>query len=379
MRAASFCIVAITLVACADAPARPSEATIRVENGVTIVENPGIHIADSLAWSIDTTDVVRIGVVEGPDEYVFGRLIAALFLPGRNILVADGPAHELRVFDSRGQFIRKTGRRGGGPGEYNLLSNVLHYAGDSIIVLDREGSLAHVLDSSLVYVRRFRPKLLESRTEPPGSSDSLIGFFEDGSSFFSDYLSRCRTPTGLPEGLCVDSLAFFTTDQAGATKARFGHFVYDRHESFKVGPGHYTGWGEPHPQPIWAIHGNRFYYADAARFEILVFRNDGSLERRIRVQHTAPRFEKAVVWPKQDPPSNASPDIQRATEVGNLAKASATLPDTFPSFSDLVVDHAGNIWIREYIPRQLISSQPPRWFVFDPEGRLRWSLRSPPA
>ena len=377
MRAISIPITILALISCSQDRPAPADIAIRVENGVTIVENPGLHLADSLAWSIDTTDAVRIGMVDGPDEYVFGRLVGALFLPNNEILVADGIAHELRVFDVNGTFLRKTGRRGGGPGEYTYLSNVLNYAGDSILVLDREGGRANVLDPNLVYARQFRPKLLESRTKPPGSSDSLIGFFDDGSAFFTDYLGICRTLTGLPEGMCVDSVAFFTADQAGATRARFGHFAYERSEHFKVGPGHYTGWREPHPQPIWAIHGNRFYYADAARFEILVFKNDGALERRIRVNHTAPRFEKDVVWPRTEAPPDARADMRRDFEVRNNAQAAASLPDTFPSLSDLVVDQAGNIWVREYLPPGLMQESPPRWFVFDPEGRLRWSLRSP--
>ncbi|MEX2284297.1 MAG: 6-bladed beta-propeller [Gemmatimonadota bacterium] len=376
MRLASLCTALIVLTGCSRAP-EPADVTMRVENGVTIVENPGLDIADSLAWSIDTTDVVRIGVVDGPDEYMFSRLIAALFLPGDEILIADGTAHELRIFDARGQFVRKTGRRGRGPGEFTYLSNVLHYFGDSILVIDREGGRANVLDPNLVYVRQFRPTLRDSSADSPGSSGSLAGFFDDGRAFFRDYLNVCRGIDPFREGFCVDSLAFFAADQNGATRARFGHFVYDRYERYRVGPGHFTGWREPHPQPIWAIQGDRFYYGDAMRFEILVFKNDGSLERRIRVGQTAPRFEKNVVWPKQDPPPNASPDIKRGTEVATNAQATAALPDTFPSFSDLLVDDVGNIWVREYLPPSLLPDLKPRWFVFDPEGRLRWSIRSP--
>src|SRR5688500_10429540 len=145
MRAISIPIAILVLISCSQDRSAPTDIAIRVENGVTVVENPGLHIADSLAWSIDTTDVVRIGMADGPDEYVFSKLVGILFLPGDEILIADGTAHELRIFDVRGQFVRKTGRRGGGPGEFTYLSNVLHYFGDSILVIDREGGRANVL------------------------------------------------------------------------------------------------------------------------------------------------------------------------------------------------------------------------------------------
>src|SRR5688572_17808188 len=109
MHAMSLLTAVFVLVACSQDRALLDDVTVRVENGVTIVENPGLHTADSLAWSIDTADVVRIGMIDGPDEYVFGRLIAALFLPRNEILIADGTAHELRIFDASGQFVRKTG------------------------------------------------------------------------------------------------------------------------------------------------------------------------------------------------------------------------------------------------------------------------------
>jgi hypothetical protein len=377
MRAISIPIAILALISCSQDRSVPTDIAIRVENGVTIVENPGLHIADSLAWSIDTTDAVRIGMVEGPDEYVFVRLVGALFLPNNEILVADGIAHELRVFDANGKFLRKTGRRGRGPGEFTYLNDVLHYFGDSILVLDREGGRANVLGPNLAYTRQFRPTLRDSSADQRGISGNLVGFFDDGRAFFRDFLNVCRRIDPFREGFCVDSLAFIAADQDGATRSSFGPFVYDRYERYRVGPGHYTGWREPHPQPVWAMHGNRIYYGDAMRFEILVFKNDGSLERRIRVNHTAPRFQKAIVWPRTEPPSDARADLRRDFEIRNNAQAAASLPDTFPSFSDLVVDHAGNIWVREYLPPGLMQELAPRWFVFDPEGRLRWSLRSP--
>ncbi len=374
-------IIARALLVCAigacSGERKPADdVTIYVENGVTIVENPGVHLADSLAWSIDTTDVVRIGMLEGPDEYVIGRLAGTLLLSDGSILVADATAHELRVFDARGTFVRKVGRKGEGPGEFNWLTSILPYAADSFVVMDHESSRGNVLDPSFGYVRRFRPRLLETRARPPMTSHSLVGFFGDGRSLVSDYLNVCGDSRH--EGFCEDSAAFFRTDETGSTIARYGRFVYGRHEGTMVGPGHATGWYEPHPQSMWAVHGDRFYYADAKRFEVLVFKSDGALDRRIRVAGTTPRYDMADVWPAPESPQPArSPDIERGQRALREAQAKAAMPDTFPAFSDLLVDASGNIWVREYLPLAHIRQTRPRWFVFDPEGRLRWSLRSP--
>ena len=209
------------------------------------------------------------------------------------------------------------------------------------------------------------------------TSHSLIGFFANGRAFISDYLSACDRQRR-EGGFCVDSVAFFATNEEGETQGRFGRFVYQRHEGYRVGPGHSTGWLEPHPQAIWALHEDRFYYSDSQRFEILVYTADGKLERRIRVAHTAPRYEKDVVWPRRTTQHDLKPEVQKAMAVLDEAQAKAVLPDTFPSFSDLLVDAEGNIWVREYSPRG--PDRPaPRWFIFNAQGVLRWSLRSPPG
>ena len=380
MRNALAFLFALAITSCAGEREEPgNDISIRVENGVTIVENAGLQVADSTAWILDTVPSVRIGMLEGPEEYVFGRLAGTLLLPGDSILVADATAHELRLFDPGGKFVRKIGRHGEGPGEFNWLTSVHAYAADSIIIMDHESSRANVLGPDFGYARRFRPSLKETRAKPPFTSHSLIDYFHGGRPLMSDYLSVCDETRS--NGFCEDSVAFFATDEAGTTKARFGQFVYSRNQTFRVDAGLSTGWAEPHPQAIWAVRGNRFYYGDAKRFEILVFDATGKLERRIRVNHVTPRYERSDVWPPPDGtrPPPRDPRAARARAVALEAQANATLPDTFPAFSDLLVDHDGNIWVREYLPQRLARITRPRWFVFDPEGRLRWSLRSAPG
>jgi hypothetical protein len=373
-------LLAVALIACDRQREAPgNDISTRVENGVTLVENAGLHLADSTAWKLDTVPSVKVGMLEGPEEYVIGRLAGTLLLPGDSILIADATAHELRLFDPSGKFVRKIGRQGEGPGEFNWLTSVHAYAADSIIVMDHESSRANVLGPDFGYARRFRPSLKETRAKPPFTSHSLVDYFHGGRPLMSDYLSVCDESRS--NGLCEDSVAFFATDEAGDTQARFGQFVYSRNQTFRVDAGLSTGWAEPHPQAIWAVRGDRFYYGDAVRFEILVFKATGELERRVRVNHVTPRYERSDVWPPRvrTLPSPRDPRAARARAVALDAQATAAMPDTFPAFSDMLVDADANIWVREYLPQRLARTHRPRWFVFDPEGRLRWSLRSAPG
>jgi hypothetical protein len=51
------------------------------------------------------------------------------------IYVPDNGSGELRIFSRDGMFIRKIGRRGNGPGEFQQISNVIPY-GQHIAVID---------------------------------------------------------------------------------------------------------------------------------------------------------------------------------------------------------------------------------------------------
>lgn len=361
-----------------DTPERRSIVE-RVEDGVTIVEHTDLDGADTLSWTIDTTDVVRIGVMEGPEEEMIGRLAGYLTRPDGTILLADGVAHELRVFDRDGGFVRSVGRAGEGPGEYGWLYGLRRYAGDSVAVLDNEGSRVTILGPDLEYVRRYHPRLQETRATPPMTSHRLIGFFDDGQALVSDYLNVCGARRR--EGFCEDSVAFFRTDTAGASTTRFGRFVYSRDEGTRA-----SGVGiriaEPHPQAMWAVRGDRFFYGDAKRFEILVYRADGTLDRIIRVAGEAPRYPREDVLPPptRPPGMEDTPETRAMMEAVARFHREVALPDSFPAFSDLLVDTEGNLWVREYLPRTRWGSDgPPRWFVFDPEGHLTHALRSVPG
>lgn len=353
--------------------------TVRVEDGVTVVENGGLHLADTLAWRIDTTAVVRIGVLEGPEEYVFGRIRGIAQRSDGTVVVADALARELRLYDLEGRFVRRVGRAGEGPGEFGTITGLALLAGDSLAVIS--GQRVDLLGPDLQFARRFNARLPreEMSVEPPLSSDRLEGLFEDGRALMGDYIGVCGRDT---EGVCVDSIAFKRIGRAGGVDARFGRFVYGRQERRQLAADlPVIATREPYPQAFWTVGGDRFYYGDARRFEVFAFTSGGSLERRIRLDYTSPEYTRDDVWPPlEEPPAPSSdPRLARLNEAVREIRASAEVPDTFPAFSDLLVDATGHVWVREYLPSAPSDERPPRWFVFDPEGRLGYAVRSVPG
>jgi hypothetical protein len=351
------------------------EPVVTVENGVTMVSNPGLEMADSLAIVIDTVPVTRIGVVRGPEDYMIGRLGGMLRRSDGSIVIADAASHQVKVYDESGQFVRVAGGAGEGPGEYNWLTHVLPHSADSVVIMDHEGSRASVVDASLTFNRRYRVLLNETRATYPMTSHRLVGFFDDGTLLVSDYLNVCGANRS--EGFCEDSVAFYRVEEDGTVRSRFGKFVYSRSESRRGEVN--VGIREPHPQAFWTVKGSRFYYADASRFEVRVFLSDGTLERVISLATQIPQYDRSEVFP---PRAASGGDQDAKTQKAMLALdqmfAEIPLPSSFPAFSDMLIDDAARVWVREYLPSARLRDTSPRWFVFDADGRLLYSVRSPP-
>lgn len=64
---------------------------------------------------------------------------------GRRWFVADGAAHDIKVFDEQGRLIDRWGRRGDGPGEFNLPTH-LAYASGRLWVTDGLNARVQALD-----------------------------------------------------------------------------------------------------------------------------------------------------------------------------------------------------------------------------------------
>ena len=95
----------------------------------------GLQVTDSAGISVVTTAPVDesyarlaeepalvVGELDGPEEYLFGRIASVARDGAGNLVVADSRAGEIRVFDARGRHLRTFGGTGEGPGEFRMLN-----------------------------------------------------------------------------------------------------------------------------------------------------------------------------------------------------------------------------------------------------------------
>ena len=94
---------------------------------------------------------VRVGMLDGPTEYLFSTIEGGVRLEDGSIVVADEQTYEIRMFDARGRHVWTSGRQGEGPGEYGGVRLLRGCPGTAITVfdwhldritrLDRDGSV----------------------------------------------------------------------------------------------------------------------------------------------------------------------------------------------------------------------------------------------
>jgi hypothetical protein len=119
------CVLLLLLGCTGDRATEESpRALIDTVNGIERVRNLGSgEDGPRLSWTVDTLGV-RIGVVEGEEEYVFGNITGVTVGRDRRIYVADGQALEIRVFSPEGRFQFRFGRAGEGPGEFRSVDGI---------------------------------------------------------------------------------------------------------------------------------------------------------------------------------------------------------------------------------------------------------------
>ena len=82
-------------------------------------ESPAVEAGaeDSLSYFLAAVD--SIGVVDGNDEYIFGRIRGICHLANGTIVVSDQTFRRIRQYSPSGRYLREVTGNGVGPGEFN--------------------------------------------------------------------------------------------------------------------------------------------------------------------------------------------------------------------------------------------------------------------
>lgn len=139
-------VIATSLIGAAcDHGAPPAGPSVEVE---TIADTTIVRTLSGSVWGVEAMLVpeVSIGEMEGPDEYLFGRIWSLAVDDDRNVYVFDEQAQHVRVFDAAGVYLRTLGGRGEGPGEFNRAEAVAVFPDGRLAVRDPGNMRVQVFD-----------------------------------------------------------------------------------------------------------------------------------------------------------------------------------------------------------------------------------------
>jgi hypothetical protein len=357
----------VTLTACGGEGAGSSSAVMRDSAGIQIVENTAPLWAEGKGWQLSEQPALSIGELEGDPNYQLYQVYDAHRLSDGRIVVANAGSNELRFYDGKGRFIATTGRKGGGPGEFQGLADVWGLADDSLLTYDFRNNRISFFDPDGEFVRSFQ---LHSLTGGK-SSPSLVAPFADGS-----LLIRARTMAFSPQtegGLRRDSVLYLLCDPAGELLDSVGWYPgpewYVKSEEGTMAAST-RAFGRA---PVAATFADAFYFGASDSYEVARYDASGELQQLIRKtqQNVSVTAEDIERWKGE----HFQEEDENTRIFWERMHADMPFPETMPAYQRLVVDAQGNLWVEEY---RRPGDEQPRWTVFDPEGVMLGVVETPP-
>ena len=165
-RALTIVIAATTIgLAACGSDTGPAGPSVEVE---TIGDTTIVRTLTGSVWGAEATLVpeVSIGELDGPEEYLFGRIGSLAVDNDRNVYVFDRQAHHVRVFDDEGVYIGTLGRRGEGPGELGRAGAIAVLSDGRLLVRDPGNMRVQVFDP--VRARRTNGSTIPATPTGPG-------------------------------------------------------------------------------------------------------------------------------------------------------------------------------------------------------------------
>lgn len=338
-------------------------AVVRDSGGIAIVENGEASSAPEAA--MDTVPALDIGGGDGGQDYDFDQVVGAARLSDGKIVVADLGSGELRYYDSAGTFIRRAGRKGSGPGEFQALTLLWGTPADSLLAFDAAARRVSVFDSAGNFVRQIdlsRAGFLQPMGRMSDGTIVALGFVFNPDSMPPEGTTyRTRQPVILAAGdSSLDTLGVFPGMDMYTVSLSFGGRSFPA--PMMVNYGHLTS--------VQAF-GDRIYLGDNARYEVAVYGRDGRITRLIRARAT-PRSvteedrKSAEARNREAMEDNAQRIPAAMKDQLETLVANAKYAEQFPPFETMRLDQVGNLWVQGYARHQA----PIPFTVFDSTGSM---------
>ena len=326
MRNSWFAILSVAFAACGtgtDVARGPQVVTDMI--GDTII----VRTLSGSGWGGDATLVpeMSIGEVDGPDEYLFGRVGSIAVDGDHNVYVFDQQAREVRIFDARGGYLRSLGGPGQGPGELQQPEAMALLPDRRIVVRDPGNARLQVYGPGE-----------ESLEEWPYTA----AFYSTGPLWTDD---RGRTYVAARDRSDAtrfgrEVLAVFDPDGTPRDTIAPPHGDFEAATVTGERDGARATYGVPFtPRAIWAVHpSGHFVSGISSSYAIDLEGPDGVL----RIERA---YEPTQVFSREADQARARTERGIGMTVPGWTWDGPSIPDTKPPFTGLLPGRDGRIWV----------------------------------
>ena len=306
--------------------------------------------------------MLSIGMLDGPDEYLFGGINAGALLADVSVVVSDRQHFRVQRFSAGGEHLWSRGRAGEGPGEFEYVRIAKGCASEeSIVVYDIRTTRVYVYDGegNLVDEYQFRYNGLPLRDFAcaPGGR---LGFMGSSVGMGEE---------GVEPGELFRALLSLGTGELGTTATTTLRERIPGREKRLLGPGDAMPGSTWTHDVVLAATDEGLWLGTSEDYEVELIDWTGATIRRIRwegpdlavTQRDVDRYRDALEESYRD---DDDPNW-RARFESTWDWESEIVPDVFPAYHRLLVGDDGVLWVQDYIR----PGDRSEWFGFDEGGR----------
>lgn len=317
-------------------------------------------------WVLSPEPVVTIGVADGDPNYQLYNVAAATRLSDGRIVVLNTGNASLAAYDSRGRYLFTAGRKGQGPGEFEVPTWLGRLEGDTVAIWDQRLKRLSFFSGEGTYRRSA------AIPDADGMFPKAVGLFSDRSLALDPGPDVFTMMQG-ERGVRRDSITLqrFEADgsRAGVLARYAGNEVHvaDRATGF--------AWNDvPFARQAYvSVAGERLYVGDSGSGEITIYSREGTPSAKLRSPLVPWRIESSDVAEYRQTQLAQIQDPERRREM-QATLDGAPVPEVSPAFGGLAVDPDGNVWVQAY-PRPADESV--TWAVLGQDGAQLAQIQVP--
>lgn len=329
-------------------------------NGTVVVRNTGGGVWDS-ASTAQLTEDVRIGSQETEGPTSFNQVTALMVDGAGRVYVLERATQEIRVFDARGKYVRRIGRKGAGPAEFQDAIGMDWDRSGHLWVVDQRNARYSVFDTAgHLTAEHPRPFSTFFTSTWRGGIDSIGRVYE----WYNIFGPSNRTVL-----LRLDS-ALHISDTLPLPNYE-GHVFKIEHPGMRMFAAvPFT------PSLVWSFDPRGYiWFGTTVPYRVYQRRFAGDTVRIIERSYSTIR----VTAHDRD---SAVASLKWFTDQGGIVNPSR-IPDVKPAFAGFVVDDRGHLWVQPVTSGHVEEDG---YDVFDVEGRylgrmhsrIRFLLTPPP-